>query len=434
MRSYLAAIHLFSRDLRRLMLSNALHGFVFFGIYALLLNLYLLRLGYGPAYIGLTNAVGPLALAVASLPVGQLSRRIGSRNVLIIGYFFSAAFLTLLPLGEGLPGPWPQRWIVLTYGISWLFGAFIVVNLSPFVMGSTAPAERNYAFSVQSALFPVAGFVGNLVGGLLPGLLALLLGMTLDDAAPYRYSLVMAGVLDFLASLTMLQTHEVHVEPAVHVEAVESPTGRAIETGRSAMPAMLIGIISLVWLLRLGSEWTMRIFFNVYLDTALGAPTALIGALLASGQLLGMAALFAPLAIQRFGKVRTIVWATVGMALAFIPLIFIAHWLAVGSGFVALMALASLSVPAYSLFSQESVAPAWRTTIASSMSMALGIGAAVVAFGGGYIILAFGYPVLFAAGGSLALLGALIFGIYFRVPRGEAALPANQSSSLHVGK
>ncbi len=432
MKSYLAAIHLFSHDLRRLMLSNALHGFVFFGIYALLLNLYLLRLGYGPAYIGLTNAVGPLALAVASLPVGQLSRRFGSRRVLIIGYFFSAAFLTLLPLGEGLPGPWPQRWIVLTYGISWLFGAFIVVNLSPFVMGSTTSAERNYAFSVQSALFPVAGFVGNLVGGLLPGLLALLLGMTLDEAAPYRYSLIMAGVLDFLASLTMLQTQEVHVEPTGQVEPTGSPNGRARETKRSSMPVMLIGIISLVWLLRLGSEWTMRIFFNVYLDTALGTPTALIGVLLASGQLLGMAALFAPFAIMRFGKVRTIIWATVGMALAFMPLIVIAHWLAVGSGFVALMALASLSVPAYSLFSQESVAPAWRTTMASSMSMALGIGVAAVAFGGGYVILAFGYPTLFAAGALLALLAALIFGLYFRVPRGEAALSAVQRNSLQT--
>ena len=88
MKSYLAAVRLFSRDLRRLMLSNALHGFVFFGIYALLLNLYLLRLGYGPAYIGLTNAIGPLALVVASLPMGQLSRRIGSCKVLILGYFF----------------------------------------------------------------------------------------------------------------------------------------------------------------------------------------------------------------------------------------------------------------------------------------------------------------------------------------------------------
>ena len=414
MNDYLVAMRLFSRDLRRLMMSNAVHGFVFFGIYALLLNLYLLRLGYGPAFIGLTNAVGPLALAVASLPVGLISRRIGGRRALIIGYFFSATGLILLPLGETLAAPWAQRWILVTYGWSWLFGAFIVVNLSPFVMGATTIKERNYAFSIRSALFPVAGFAGNLVGGVLPGILALVLGMKLDEAAPYRYALIIAGGLDFLAALAMWGADDVRVEPP--------RAERTTRSTRSAMPAVLIGVISLVWLLRVGSEWTMRIFFNVYLDTALGAPTALIGALLASGQLLGIAALFAPFAILRCGRKKTIVGTMVGMALAFLPLIFVAHWLAVGVGFVALMALASLSAPVYSLFSQESVAPAWRTTIASSMSMALGIGIAVVAFGGGYVILAFGYPMLFAAGASLAIFAALIFGVYFRLPRSGEAL------------
>lgn len=420
MNNYLAAIPLFSRDLRRLMMSNALHGFVFFGIYALLLNLYLLRLGYGPAFIGLTNAVGPLALAIASLPVGQLSRRIGSRRALLIGYFFTAIGLILLPLGENLPAPWPERWILVTYAWSWLFGAFIVVNLSPFVMGATTTKERDYAFSIQSALFPVAGFAGNLVGGLLPGLLALVFGMTLDEAAPYRYALIFAGGLDFLAALVMWGAKDVHVEPPKAERA----------TTRSAMPVVLIGVISLVWLLRISSEWTMRIFFNVYLDTALGTPTALIGVLLASGQLLGLAALFAPFAILRWGRKRTIVGTMVGMTLTFIPLIFIAHWLAVGLGFVAMMALVSLSTPIYGLFSQESVAPAWRTTIASSMSMALGIGIATIAFAGGYVILAAGYPTLFAVGGLLALLAALIFGVYFRIPRGQAAVQTAEAEPI----
>lgn len=405
-------MHLFSRDLRCLLIATALHGFVFFGIYALLLNLYLLRLDYNPAFIGLVNAVGPLALAFASLPAGLLSRRIGSRRALMIGFFFTGAGLMLLPLGEGLSAAWSEFWILSMYGLSWLSGALIVVNLAPFVMGSTTPAERSHAFSIQSALFPVAGFSGNLVGGLLPSLLALLLGVTLADAAPYRYALIFAGALDFLAVLAMRQANEVDIEPAETTRASRPP-----------MPYVLIGVISLVWLLRVGSEWTMRVFFNVYLDTTLGVSTVLIGVLLATGQLLGLAALFAPFAIGRFGKTRTIVWSMAGMALAFAPLILIAHWLAVGIGFVVMMALVSLSAPVYSFFSQESVAPSWRTAIASAMSMALGIGIAIVAYGGGFIIMGSGYPMLFIAGGMMAVAGALIFSVYFRTPRGALAAP-----------
>jgi predicted MFS family arabinose efflux permease len=42
------------------------------GVYAVLLNLFLLRLGYGPEAIGLINAVGTLTFALSSLPAGLL--------------------------------------------------------------------------------------------------------------------------------------------------------------------------------------------------------------------------------------------------------------------------------------------------------------------------------------------------------------------------
>ena len=153
------------------MLSNALHGFVFFGIYALLLNLYLLRLGYGPAFIGLTNAVGPLALAVASLPVGLLSRRIGSRRVLIIGYFFTAVSLTLLPLGENLPGPWPERWIVIDVCVELAIRGLHARQYWPLHHGcddGQGTQLRLFVPSLRSSQLP--DFAGNLLGGLLPGL------------------------------------------------------------------------------------------------------------------------------------------------------------------------------------------------------------------------------------------------------------------------
>ncbi len=106
MTDYLAAVRLFSRDIRYFLLSVALNGFAFFGIYALLFNLYLLRLGYDTAFIGLVNAVGPLALAFGSLPSGVLSRRIGSRRALLSGYLLMGVTVLLLPLGEGFVQPW----------------------------------------------------------------------------------------------------------------------------------------------------------------------------------------------------------------------------------------------------------------------------------------------------------------------------------------
>ena len=55
--TYIQAVRLFNRYVRLFLVSATLFGFaVFGGIYPILLNLYLLRLGYGPEFIGLLDA------------------------------------------------------------------------------------------------------------------------------------------------------------------------------------------------------------------------------------------------------------------------------------------------------------------------------------------------------------------------------------------
>ena len=76
-------------------------------------------------------------------------------------------------------------------------------------MAATSSDERHLAFSVQAAIWPFFGFVGNLVGGLLPGLFAFLLGVTSTQAAPYRLALLLASAINFLAVLAIWQMEEV---------------------------------------------------------------------------------------------------------------------------------------------------------------------------------------------------------------------------------
>ena len=53
------------------LVTAALFGFAIFGgIYTTLLNLYLLRLGFGPQEAGLINGWGQLAFGVVALPAG----------------------------------------------------------------------------------------------------------------------------------------------------------------------------------------------------------------------------------------------------------------------------------------------------------------------------------------------------------------------------
>lgn len=189
MANFLQTLRLFRRDVRLFLIATAFLGFSFFGISTLLLNLYLLRLGYGPEFLGLVNGAGALGLAGVSLFAGMVGKRWGYRRTLATGLVLDMVGLGLLPFAEFVPAGWQVGWLLATNTLAWIGGATFVVNSSPFLMAATKPQERNHAFSMQSALMPLAGFAGNLIGGLMPGIFAGILGFSLNESAPYRFPL-----------------------------------------------------------------------------------------------------------------------------------------------------------------------------------------------------------------------------------------------------
>ena len=83
--TYLQRLRGFSRDVRLFLVTSLLTVFCFMGVYLVLFNLYLVRLGYGPEFIGLANAAGLLVYGVSSLAGGEIGRRWGSRRGMIAG-------------------------------------------------------------------------------------------------------------------------------------------------------------------------------------------------------------------------------------------------------------------------------------------------------------------------------------------------------------
>jgi MFS family permease len=397
---------------RLYLVTSALVGFtVIGGIYPVLFNLYLLRLGYGPEFIGLVNAVYMLVAGIFSLPAGALGGRWGVRRVMISGLCLMVLGSGTLPLVEFIPTALQPGWIITTYLISALGIILYIVNGSPFLTANTRQEERSYAFSVQTALWPLAGFAGSLVAGLLPGFFARLLTLPVDDPATYRYPLLISAILMIPAVLTILATRDVSdvQKDETVAEATPAPYG-------------LITVLALVVLLQVAAEGAPRTFFNVYLDAGLKVPTAQIGVLAAVGQLLAVpAALATPLLMIRWGKERTIVISSLGMALSCLPLALILHWSAVGFSYMLLMALASIARVVITVFHQELVAPSWRGTISGATTMAAALSWAVMAFGGGYLITTLSYSSVFLTGAGLTVAGTLLFWAYFRVPRGEFA-------------
>jgi predicted MFS family arabinose efflux permease len=276
-------------------------------------------------------------------------------------------------------------------------------------MAITKPAERQYVFSVQLSLTPLSAFAGSLIGGLLPGFFAAALGLSLDEPAAYRYVLFIAATL-FLPAMFAVGLTRRQVDS-------EQPHSRG-QYGDSPRPTGLIIFMAAVVLLQVVGQSAADIFFNVYLDKSLEMSTAAIGGLTGFSRLLAVPmALLTPLLVSRWGIGRTITRGILGMAVAMLPLALIPHWGAASFGFMGVVALFTLTAPAFAIAQQEIVPPAWRSTMAGAISMTTGLGTAAVAFGGGYVITDLGYQTFFVAAAVLAAIGGLLFWGFTWVPR-----------------
>lgn len=415
---YVSAFKRFSHDVRMYLITSAMIGFSYMGIVSVLLNLYLLRLGYGPVFIGWVAGSTALAFALSSLPAGAFGSRWGNRRVVITGVALVGASIAVLPLVEMLPIAWQASSVLATRLLGGFGFALYSVNSNPYLVAVAPPPDRGYVFSIQVAASALAGFIGSLIAGVMPDTFATMLNLSLDGPGPYRYPLFIAGFIMVPAIWALYTTSEFDLKIATPVDDSNQPN---VRSGIMVM----IALLAVTALCRNGSESAARSFFNIYLDAELRVSTPVIGTLTAFGQVFAIpAALTAPLIVARLGKTTTIVLGTAGIAASLILMALVPHWTTAGLGFLGVVGMRSMTRAVLSVYQMEIVALDWRSLTSGTVSMAMGLGYSIMALGGGYLIVFMGYRGLFMTGAVLAMVGAAMFAGYFRIPRGEYARSA----------
>jgi MFS family permease len=397
------ALRGFNRGTVIFLLVCALDAFGYFGIQNVLFNLYLLRLGFGPEFIGLLIASGQLLWAVAALPAGVAGQRLGIRATMILAFVLAALGMGLVLLVETLPRSlWPA-WLLACWGVLWVGTALYSVNSPPYLMQVTTARTRAYAFAAQGVVLAIMGFAGSFVAGLLPGIAVARLGGSLEQASPYRFALWAAPVAYLLCALLWTGARPVQVaKPAEEAQAAPKPLG-------------LFVFLVLMVFLQTASEGALLSFFTVYLDTRLGVPTGQIGAIVGIGQLLSVTGVLAvPHLLLRCGAPQTLKWTTLGIGLAMVPLALLPQWLPAAVGFAGVSALSAINGPVRNVLSQEIVAPRWRPTTSALLTVGLALGWASTAAIGGYLIAQAGFDKLFLISAGLALAAALLLWAYLR--------------------
>jgi MFS family permease len=403
-RRYVYGLRQLGPNMGRYYLAVSLIGFaVDGGVYAVLLNLYLARLGYGPEVIGLVNAAGTVVFAFASVPAGILGERWGNRRLMLWGLGLMLLGGLLLPPAVRLP------WLIVTMISLYLGLALYFVNTAPLLLGLIPADQRNQAYATQTALLGLASFVGSLLGGLLPPLVSLIAGVTLDHPMPYRYGLLAAGIAIVPALVALARTHPGPVP--------EVPTAPAGAPGTKAATSILgvLSLIAFVRVLQIAGLAVTNTFINLYLDAELRVPTAQIGVLLAVGRLVAVPTALTSAALSaRFGNRNVVIGSSLATAVGMLPIALIPHW---GAAWFSLMLVAGLSSVRYAasiVYFLDLVPPNRRATVAGVTEMAAGVCFTALTFGGGYIIALVGYRALFLLGAALTGLSAFVFWALFR--------------------
>jgi MFS family permease len=409
----------FNHSIWRYLIVWALISFSYFGIQSVLLNLYLLRLGFGPSFIGMLTASGQLIWAVAALPAGAVGRRVGLRAPLVAGSTLMAVAMGALLLVEALPRSSWTIWLFGNWALLWVGVALTTVNSTPYLMQVSTPEERNHAFVAQGAVMGLAGFVGSLVAGVLPQLLASGLGASLDQPAPYRYALWLVPLMHVVGTAVWAGAHPVRLP-------IESETGKTV-----AKPIGLFMFFGLVVFLQTAGEGAVRTFFNVYLDGDLGMSTAWIGTIFGLSQLLSLTiAPVAPRLLERWGAARMLTMSIVGIGVTMVPLAIFPHWLPATLGYMAMMIVLAVNGPARNIFSQEIAAPRWRTTTSAISTIGVALGWSGAAAAGGYLSAQVGFRSLFQVSAVLAFAAAVLL-LGYTYARSKQLQPA---ATLQVGQ
>lgn len=387
----------FSRDVWLLSLATALLAGAHLGMMQLLKVLYVLRLGYGPEFVGTLFATGALSFMLASMPAGALGGRFGPTRVIVAGAVVNVAGMALLPFTETVPIELRTFWPLLVQLVSSFGWSLVIVNQVPALMAFTDKDTRRGAYALREALAGLGMFLSTLVGGMLPGLFAGLTGTTTEEPTPYRLGLwVVVGL------------GAAGIVPLLRVRRVEAYRPSRAEQ-RALPPLLPLVLLVASGFLNNGATATWRAFASAYMDLAFGLPAARIGIVLSAGMLLAvLAALSGPRLARRRGSSYAMIVASALLALSLVQMALVNHWLAAGVGTAIMSALAALWVPAYQVQQMEMVGPQWRSLVAGLGAVGMSLGFGTMSFSGGYIVTGLGYRPLFLIGAAMALGSAVL--------------------------
>jgi MFS family permease len=409
-------VRAFSPDMRQY-IAFTLIGYLNIGVFQVLYNLYLNKIGLLEDFIGTFNAVNTVAIAVAALTIGPIINRYGPWIVVAIGFIL----FTLTSAGLALTSSAP---------ILLFFAAVQGVGTSYFgsptmlmVLDYTTDETRQHASAVVYSTQALAGTLGNLGGGLLPKLLALAIpSLTAGSVASYRATLMIGVVGGAVGLLPLLRMSRPQGERRGEMAGVRRQTPVEARRERGTRRADFYVFIGTGGILAIASGAVVP-FYNVFLKDVGGASTQAVGYIYASAALFAaVVGLAGPVVAQKLGPLRTVGLLRISPLPFFVAMIFAPHLALAIPAHIFRVTSINMSWPIDSTFISDLLPARQRAYVFSIRSVLWNAGWAGTSLVAGRIIHSTGsYSFVFTVYAIFLVLSVVLFQIYFRKRVAERA-------------
>ncbi|ETA67217.1 arabinose efflux permease family protein [Methanolobus tindarius DSM 2278] len=369
------------------------------GVYKVIFNLYILRLGYSEDFLGMILSLTSIATGVFSIPAAMICDRIGRKRTLLLSCLLltiSLVFLYNTTVKELL------MFFSILYGAS---SALNIVTGSTFMLENSKPYERMHLFSMYQLFYTAATMAGNLVGGAFPAMLAKVTEMDASGSLAYRITLMLSLVTIMVSFLPLLKIKE---EKAVVHQKRRSYIFSSLLRSENVLKMIIVYTF-------FGLGWGLALpYFNVYLDVILNAGSDEIGIVFSLAEILMMIALlFLPAFTECFGKIRVASMVQI-LSIPFLMLFISTPILPlVGFAYVMRSTLMNLANPILNNFKLEIVSEEERATMNSIAWMTCYVFVGVGTYAGGYILASGNYRLPFIITCGMYAAAAILNYVFF---------------------
>lgn len=281
------------------------------GIADILLNFYLVSIGYDTATISLLQSLPRLSGFLVGLPVGLVANRVGNRRLIVLSTAGIALSVAATALTQSLV-------VIALSRFFWgaCFGANQVVK-SPFMVTLTHHSEHTAQFSWHNLVSMFSVAAGSALGGALPIVMSQTLSIAATEALrpeqmplAYRASILCAALILFLSAMPLLLLKR---QPAGDKrKSAILGFGRAVpwrSVLRLAFPLFIFGI---------SGGWTFP-FFNLIFRDLFDISDSAIGGVIGLGWLfMGLLPLLNPVWERRLGRAGALTALMLASAVAFV--------------------------------------------------------------------------------------------------------------------